>query len=144
MVMAQSSVSSPRPLNGALERKIVAAVGGKIGDSIYINVNDQAALGRANASATAWAKGIVVSISGHMPGTTFVAGMTIGVCFDGPLSGWTGMDLTKAIYQSSTTAGGLTQTPPAGASTWTHVLGYPITSDVWMVRPTNTPPTANS
>jgi hypothetical protein len=144
MAMTKTSVSSPRPLNGAIVRKYVAAGAGVIGDDVYIDANDKAALARGNAAATAWGKGVVVAIEGHMPGTSFVAGQTISVQVFGPIAGWTGMDNTKAIYGSAATAGALTQTAPAGASTWTHVMGYPIRSDVWFIDPTNTPPTANS
>lgn len=144
MAMAKTSASSPRPLNGAIVRKYVAAGSGVIGDEVYIDVNDKAALARGNAAATAWGKGIVVAIEGHMPGTSFIAGQTISVQVYGPIAGWTGMDNSKAIFGSSTTAGALTQTAPAGANTWTNVLGYPIRSDVWFIDPTNTPPTANS
>lgn len=131
-----------RPLDGAIVRNYV--VGGSVsvqsGDQVYVDSSDTVQLARGNATGTAKAFGFVVG--GENNGTSFAPGQTVAVCVKGPIAGFTGMDNTKRVYTSTATAGASTQTTPTGTGNFVNVSGYPIRTDVLMVDPQMTEPTA--
>ena len=137
MPLALNDRKNIRPLNGAVVRPFEAGAAVQIGDAVYVNfANDRVLPARANADATTYAIGIVVSVEGHMPSTSAQTGQTVGVCVEGAVAGFTGMDDAKGIvWLSAATAGAVTQTKPTGASNRVFSVGRAIRSDVLFVSP---------
>jgi len=140
MPLSISDRKNVRPLNGALVRPYEAGAAVQQGDFVYVNfASDRVLPARANADGTTYAIGVVVSIEGHMPGTSAQAGQTVGVCVSGPVAGFVGMDgATGIVWLSAATAGAVTQTKPTGVTNRVFAVGRAIRSDVLMVGPQNT------
>lgn len=137
MPLTLSDRKNIRPLNGAVVRTYEAGALVNVGDFVYLNpANDRVLPARANADATTYAIGMVVSVEGVMPGTAAQLGQAVGVCVEGPVAGLTGMDAAiPMVWLSAATAGAATQTKPTGASNRVFALGRPIRTDVFLVRP---------
>lgn len=141
LTLTQSKI---RPLHGANVRSYTAGATVEVGRAVYIDSSDTVRHARANAAGTTRARGIVVAGEGTPAKTSYAAGEEVSVVIHGPVAGFTDMDNAEQVFVSSATAGVLTQTAPSGASTWVQSIGYPIRSDILMVQPQSTAPTANS
>lgn len=120
-----------RPMEGgaAIVKSYMASATVTVGEIVYVDSNGKVAPARANVAVTSRARGIVVASGANLQRsskTTFASGEWVSVLLFGLVSGITGMDLTKAVYLSSGTAGDMTQTAPSGALTWLDYLGYPL------------------
>lgn len=137
MAMSISDRKNVRPLNGAVVRPYEAGAAVQQGDFVYVNhTTDKVFPARANGDSTTYAIGVVVSVEGYMPGTSAVAGQTVGVCIAGPVAGFVEMDAASGIvWLSAATAGAVTQTKPTDASNRVYAVGRAIRSDVLMVAP---------
>lgn len=143
-----------RPLQAAsaIVETYVASATVNVGEIVYIDTDGKVAPARANVALTSRARGIVVASGANIQRsgkTTFAADESVSVLLWGLVSGITGMDLTKAVYLSSDTAGDMTQTAPTGSATWTDYLGYPlmdsVTGETYLFfQPQVAEPTSNS
>lgn len=118
----------------------------KVGDQVYIDSSDKVVLARANAAATAIAKGIIIyAAEEYLDNDSVIPdGAWVGVCLGGPIAGFEDMTPGGAVYTSSATAGVSTQTAPTGAATWTNKVGFAAQADILWVVPDAGAPTSNS
>lgn len=148
MALTISDRKQIRPELGAICQMVQIAANEsgaiQLGDAVLVNSDGRLTKARANAVATTFAKGIVVAGEGIPAGTSYVADQWVSVCFFGPVVGITGMDPTEPVFVSSATAGGITQTAPTGAGSWTHAIGYALRPDMLWVMPEAEAPASNS
>jgi len=131
-----------RPLIPAEVRKYEAADASITpGMAVYIKSDGKVAVTDANAAVTVEGKGIVVAVQGGA--STSAAGDILSVVVHGPVCGFD--DLTPGtIGYVSETAGDLADAAPTGAGTWTKVLGWAESADVFFVAPEDEAAASNS
>lgn len=133
-----------RPLPGAIVRPGISGESLTLGNAVYLADDEKWYKAQANLAATAHAKGIVVGVNDNWGGTIQAADGPVDVAVFGPLAGISGMDEDLLVYLDDSADGGLVQTAPSGAGTWTHIMGYPIAEDVLMLLPRVEAPDSNS
>lgn len=121
-------------LEGAITQTLVAGEDVALGKAVYIAADGQANLCDANAEATADFFGLVVAVQGIIGETTAAAGQAIEVCTYGPVSGFSGLTPGARLFVSEN-AGGLTETAPSGAGTWTRTVASNRSSAVIFIDP---------
>lgn len=142
------TAANVRALEGAIKRSGVANATINMGDAYYIaddqdNILPKVAQADANVSAAlANARGIVVAVVREGE-TQAVAGDGVTLVTFGPVGGFSGLTPGARQFISST-AGGVTETAPTGAGTWTQPIGYAESDSVLFVAPGLAAPASNS
>lgn len=132
-----------RALQGAVTRTYRAGGTVNMGDPVYIDSSGYVQQADANVSAAlVAARGVVVQVSREGE-TAAVSGDAVDVCLFGPVGGYSGLTPNAQQFVSST-AGGLTETAPTGAGTWTWAIGYAESATILFVEPGLQAPVSNS
>jgi len=117
-----------RPLESAVIRNAVAGGAMDIGDLVYVASDGDWEQADGNASATAFATGIVVgSDSGE---TGILADEGIAVCVFGPVAGFASLTPGGIGYTSDDTG-----KIEDAAGTVTHTIGWCQTDEIFFVQP---------
>ncbi len=92
-----------RPLPGAVIEAYDAGGALSVGDAVYMAADGDVEEADASAAGTAYAIGIVVSITNAATGaTTAAAGDKVDVCTAGRVTGFSGMTPGDVLYMSDT------------------------------------------
>jgi len=125
-----------RALPGAIVRPVTLGEAASAGHGIYPNASS--AYLKADADAAGKYRGCAILVNDSQGnGNTaadFASGSDATAVFFGPVAGFSGMDPTKSVWVD-TTAGGFTQTKPAGGGIFASPIGYPIDANTLMVSP---------
>lgn len=132
-----------RPLAGSVIKQFQAGAAVATGNAGYIAATGKVSAARANAAATTKAVGIIVAVADSSGLTTAADTEAISLVTFGPVGGFSSLTPGAIQYISSTAAGVITETAPAGATTWTHVIGYAMSATVLFVQPGTSAPTSN-
>ena len=108
-----------------------------VGEAVYLKSDGKVWLADADAADTAQAIGICIAV-GAYGALSSVANDQVDVAVYGPVAGFSGMTPGAEVF-SSTTAGAIADTAPAGSSgdyRWT--IGFALKADVIFVKPYTT------
>jgi hypothetical protein len=124
------------PLPGAIVRTLRLGEAASAGQAVYPNASS--AYLKADADAAGKFRGVAVLIVDNQGqyNTTgdYASGDDVSAVVFGPVAGFSGMDPTKSVWVD-TTAGGFTQTKPAGGGIFASPIGYPLSDSVLMINP---------
>lgn len=135
--------TKPAPLYECDALRLVAAGSGSLGDVVCVDSSGLAAKADADAVATALVVGIVISVAGNTPKSTYAAGETLSIAPCGSvLSGYASLTPGTPVYLS-TNAGALTQTFNGGAAAngdfsagdFPTIVGVALTATTILVMP---------